>query len=323
MIKFVKGSLIAAGGFAVIGIVLCLISMIFGGRNLSYMIKNDAYLDGKLERVGEKLENVMEKAEGWNISWGHRHHESSERLIVNDVDQETTGVEEHVSIDGIRNLNLILGAGSLVVREKNSSDGIIDIYVQGRGGCDYRTKDDTFYIEGFKGINTIGSNMDENVITLVFPSGSVFEEVDMEVGAGVMEISHLRTREMDAVIGAGGLYLQQAETGDLAVEVGAGKVEADDMVSGDISLTVSMGECIYEGTASGDIDVECDMGSVGLTLKERERDFNYEIECGMGSVQIGGTGFTGLGSQKRVDNGVGREIDVECSMGNIMVSFEE
>lgn len=326
MKKFVTGSLMAAGIFAAVGVVFCLVSGIIGGRNLFYLIQNDDYLEEKLERTGEKLENWIDRADwiGRSESWHWVHHESNpEELTVNDQVVGITGSETQYPVEGIRKLKLILGAGSFVVKEKDADDGMIDIYIQGKGGCDYLLKGDTFYVEGFKGIKTLGSDLAENVITMVIPSDMNFEEIDVEIGAGVMEISSLRTREMDAEIGAGELLINGMETEDFSAEIGAGRIEASQMVSRDVSITVSMGEGLYEGTASGNIDLECDMGNLELTLNEREKDFNYEIESGVGSIKIGGSEFTGLAMERKVDNGARRECDVECAVGNIAIRFQE
>lgn len=327
MKKFVVGGLITAGIFAAAGVILCLISGIFGGRNLFYLIRNDDYLEEKIERAGEKLERAGERmgdwfegAEGWHLVY---NDPNPRELTVNDQVAGPAGSETQYPIDGIRKLDLTLGAGSFVIKEKDGDDGMIDIYVQGRGGCDYLLKEDTFYVEGFKGLKTVGSDLSENVITLVIPSGMEFEEIDVEVGAGVMEINGLRTREIDANIGAGELLMNGTETGDFSAEVGVGRIEASHMVSGDVSLMVSMGEGLYEGTVSGNIDLECDMGNLVVSLNEKEEDFNYQIECGVGVVSIGGSEFSGLATERKVDHGAYRECDVECSVGNIDIKFQE
>lgn len=45
MSKFVKGSLITAGIFGALGVVLCLICTIWGGRNLIYYGLNDSFVE--------------------------------------------------------------------------------------------------------------------------------------------------------------------------------------------------------------------------------------------------------------------------------------
>lgn len=320
MKKFVKGSLITAGILAAAGIVFCLISAIFGGRNLVYFIRNDAYMEEKIEAAGRKLDAFFDR-----IGHGRLQivipYEYSDELIVNDHVVDVTGMEAQKPMDEIRNLSLTLGAGSLVVREKNTNDGMVDIYIQGQGGCDYLVKNGTLYVEGFKGIKTIGTDLVENVITLVFPAGTSFDEVDIEVGAGRMEIVSLSAREIDAAVGAGELIIDSTDAGDLSIEIGAGRLEAYGISAKDASLTVSMGECIYEGIVSGDLDAECDMGNMEFRLEGDEKDFNYEIECAAGNIKIGEASYTALASERKINNGCHRNIEIECSMGNVEIEF--
>lgn len=321
MSKFVKNSLIVAGIFAAIGVVFCLISAIFGGRSLIYYARNDAYMEERINEAVSALENFIYRIDGWHITW---RDENPQELIVNDHVMTVAGTEAQQPIEGISNLNLTLGAGSFVVKEKDADDGMIDIYVQGQGGCDYGVKKgDTLYVEGFKGIKTIGTDLSENVITLVVPAGTKFNEVDVEVGAGVMEIVSLKAKEIDASIGAGELLIGHAKIKELSAEIGVGRLEARDMEAENASLTLGMGECIYEGALSGNLDLECDMGSMEIYLDGHEKDFNYEIECGAGNVEIGGSSYAALASERHIHNGCHRDIEIECNMGNIEIQFKE
>lgn len=323
MKKFAKGSLLTAGILAALGCVLCLISALAGGRSFTYWARNDERVMESLDRVANRLNDAFS---GFHFfcDWHFYYDgENPKDLTVNNDTAGGNAWEAQQSLDGVRELNLILGAGSLVLKEKDSSDGMIDIYVQGKGECDYKIKDGTLYVEGFKGIKTLGSEISENIITLVIPKGTSFEEMDIEVGAGTMEATGVAALEIDASIGAGELVLSKVESQELSVEVGAGRMEAANMVSKDVSITVSMGEGIYEGTISGNAEVECDMGNVEFSLKDSQDAFNYDVECGMGSIEIGGTGFTGLGREQRMNNHASKEFEVNCNLGNINISFQE
>ncbi|MBD5548467.1 MAG: DUF4097 family beta strand repeat protein [Lachnospiraceae bacterium] len=317
MSKFVKSSLIVAGVFAALGVVFCLVSAILGGKSLIYYARN---VEGKSRYVEDVLEDFVYRIDGWHISWRDRN---PEELTVNDHMETTAEQVEHQPIEGIKNLNLMLGAGSFVIREKDTDDGMIDIYIQGKGGCDYAKKGDTLYVEGFKGIKTIETDLSENVITLVIPAGTSMEEVDIEVGAGVMEIVSLKAKEIDALIGAGELRIDQAQAQDLSAEIGVGRFEANNMDVEEASLTLSLGECIYEGAISGNLDIECDMGNMEISLSGHEDDYNYEIECGAGNIEIGGVSYAALASERHINNGCHRDIEIECNMGNIEIQFKE
>lgn len=323
MKKFAKVSLMTAGILAALGFVLCLISALAGGRSFAYWARNDKRVVEQLERVAEQLNNAfggMHFEGDWQFYYDG---ENPKELTVNNHTSGENDWEAQQSLEGVRELELVLGAGSLVLKEKDTSDGMMDISVQGRGGCDYRVNDGTLYIEGFKGIKTVGMDLSENIITLAIPKGTMFSDLDIEVGAGVMEITGVKALEIDATIGAGELSMEQVESEELSAEVGAGRIEANNMVSKDISFTVSMGEGIYEGTATGNVEVECDMGNMKFSIQDSQDSFNYDIECGMGSVEIGGSGFTGLGKEQRVNNHALKEFEVDCNMGNVNISFQE
>ena len=65
------------------------------------------------------------------------------------------------------------------------------------------------------------------------------------------------------------------------------------------------------------------MGNIEFSLQEDQDSFNYDIECDMGSVEIGGSGFSGMGREQRVNNHASKEFEVSCNLGNINISFQE
>lgn len=80
----------------------------------------------RVERIGNALEHIFGRQ---HITW--LHDENPRELTVNH-NQVTgdAGIEAHQAIDGIKNLDLSLGAGSFVLNKKDVDDGMIDIYIQ-------------------------------------------------------------------------------------------------------------------------------------------------------------------------------------------------
>lgn len=315
MKKFVKGSLITAGILAALGLILCLISGMAGGRkSLVYFVDNDEYMAERLESLGDELPDI--RIGNWRLVW----RDKNENRAV-----ETS--RQTVAADGIRNLELELGAGEFIIREKEVSDGVIDIDVEGIGKCSNYVKNDTLYVEGFKSAYVIGSNISINStmnrITLEIPADMSFDEIDVEIGAGVMEISDLKAREFDAAIGAGELTMENIEANEFSTEIGAGSLNAENVSTQNADVTVNLGECIYNGTISGNLEAECDMGSMEFYLNGREEEHNYEIECAAGNIEVGSLSFTALGAEKMINNGVGSTFDISCSMGDITIRFKE
>ena len=67
---------------------------------------------------------------------------------------------------------------------------------------------------------------------------------------------------------------------------------------------------------------ECGLGELDLTLTGTQEDYNYDLECGVGNLDVGSDSYSGLGREKSISNkGADRKLNLECGMGNISVDF--
>ncbi len=324
MKKFARVSLITAGIMGALGCLLCLISVLGGGRNVITYAR-EPYILERLEEKGGLTRRLLRLAglgAGNGSDPGAGSVALSGSLRLNGRGTGTNNAEDQIDITDVRKLSLALGAGTFTVKEKEAGDGeSIDLYIQGVGDCDYYVEDSTLFVNGFKGNHFVSRNA--NSITLKFPMGMSFEEVEIEMGAGIMDCYDLRARELEATVGAGALSMYRSRADELSVELGAGELYASQMEAQEAKLTVGLGNCAWEGEISRSLEAECDMGSAVFILKGKETDFNYEIECNGGTIEMGGYGGSGIGMEKRIDNGAGRDMELTCNLGNITVNFEE
>ena len=65
------------------------------------------------------------------------------------------------------------------------------------------------------------------------------------------------------------------------------------------------------------------MGRIELTAAGKEQDYNYELEVGMGSVTVGAGEFGGMAVEKTIDNSAVKKMDIECGMGSVEIGFED
>lgn len=144
-------------------------------------------------------------------------------------------------------------------------------------------------------------------VTVFYPKGSSFQEIDLEVDAGTVEITGtLQTEEFSVTVGAGEL-------------TGTGGIMAKEC-----DVEVGAGEISLKGIDAETISGECGIGTLELGVKGTEKDYNYSLECGIGEISIGKESYSGLGAEKDIENpGAFRELDLECGMGEIVVNFEK
>lgn len=322
MKKFAKISVITAGIMGVLGCLLCLIAVLGGGWNVvSYA--NSSYIMERMEGKSGLTRSLLRFAglAAENGSDGGSGIVTG-RLRVNGKDAGTNTVEEQIDISHVKKLSLSLGAGSFIVSEKETGDGeSIDLSIRGKGECDFHVEDETLCVSGFKGNHSVGRN--QNSITLGLPRGMKFEEVEIEMGAGVMDCYDIKARELEATVGAGALSLYRSQVQELSVELGAGELCASEMEAEEAQIMVGLGSCSYEGEISHSLEMECNMGNGDFLLTGKETDFNYEIECSGGTITIGGYDAAGLSMERRIDHGARREIELTCNMGNIDIQFTE
>lgn len=320
MSKFAKGSLITAGVLLAVGFVLCLISVIFGGKRI---LSDREFFGERFQVLDDALDNVNIDIGGgrWFVGWDG---EGSSELIINNETISGDG-QYQIPADDISNLELSLGAGTFIIEEKDATDGMIDISVRGVGSCDYHVDGNTLYVDGFDNVDArlVHINDAENVITLKVPKDSSFDSTVTEIGAGIMRVSNIDTKDFSVSLGAGEVDLEAMNVDDFSAEIGAGAMNADDMQINHASLSVDVGGCVFSGNISGDMEVECSMGSVELDLDGKQSDHNYDIECSAGNISMEGFSAMVLDGERNIDNGADSTYSISCDMGNVEIEFED
>lgn len=317
MKKFVKVSLILSGIFMALGIVLCLISTIVGGKKLVYMISQSDDLDEKVEvAVNQVLGLLNEVTDGeWFPAFDGEFHILDEQgnLPLEDASYV-------VPLADVKNLEIAIGAGEVTIEEKELADGNIEIEVSGIGTWEYHIEDDTLCLNAFEEVIT---TLNAGEISIKIPKGSYFEEAEVKVGAGVLELTDMNVKELEAHIGAGEVVMRRIQAEEFAAEVNAGNLRAKEISSVNAELSVDLGECIYEGSISGNLEADCDMGNLDIVLTGSEAEHNYVIECDAGNIDIGDRSVSGVSAEKVIDNGAASNFEIKCGLGNITVDFED
>jgi hypothetical protein len=104
--------------------------------------------------------------------------------------------------------------------------------------------------------------------------------------------------------------------------VGAGTIELKELQAKDVSIECGVGRVFIEGTITGNNDITCGVGNVELNLDGEEDDYSYDIESGVGNINIEDDHYQSI-SDKRINNdGAVGAFKLDCSVGNITVDFQ-
>ena len=61
------------------------------------------------------------------------------------------------------------------------------------------------------------------------------------------------------------------------------------------------------------------VGDVNIGIIGEKEDFNYELSCGMGELDVFDDSYTSLGKDKEIDNDAKHTISLDCGVGRVNV----
>ena len=284
MKKGTKGMLIAAGAFAVAGIGFCI-----GGISVAAVETGGNVFD----QAGQLLQDNDYPLAGL-IHWGNAQYHSS------DIDWDALDGNT-VDMDFASDLEISLKYDELLIQEYDGDK--IRVNVANDAKNDVVVKETSGKI-------TITDTRSGNVkkkkqIKVIVPSGKDFDTVSLGVDMGTIDLEcDLKVQELSVEVGAGefsGYGNITAAYCDL--QVGAGTIDIDQL---DIQK----------------LNADCSAGEIDMVVTGKEKDYNYDLSCGMGEIDLEDSEYSGLGIEKNISNeGARKDMVLECGMGEIDVEF--
>lgn len=304
MKKFTKISLIVVAVMAGVGLILCgIVSMLGGGSGI--------WKDGEL-RYGN-----------WHVGNHGIYYQGENDITIGDW--EETVQKQDISLVDVRNIKLNIDAAELRVVSSDDAENIGIGLVRGNEEYYSCLLDGTTLTVKYDTDNHQIKNNSPK-IELTIPKGAVFETITINTGAveGDFSLDEISCEKMDINVGAGNFEVEKLVVTDkLEVIIGAGNLEIEDGEYQDVKLECGVGNLTFKGKVNGDIKGHCGMGEMELELEGKETDYNYNISCGLGHVEINGTTYSNVAGNKRIENaGAIGTIDLDCGMGGIDVEIE-
>ena len=284
MKKGTKGMLIAAGAFAVAGIGLCI-----GGISVAAVETGVNVFD----QAGQLLQDNDYPLAGL-IHWGNAQYHSS------DIDWDALDGNT-VDMDFASDLEISLKYDELLIQEYDGDKIRVNVAND--------TKNDVV-VKETSGKITITDTRSGNVkkkkqIKVSIPSVKEFDTVSLGVDMGTIDLEcDLKVQELSVEVGAGefsGYGNITAAYCDL--QVGAGTIDIDQI---DVQK----------------LNADCGAGEIDMVVTGKEKDYNYDLSCGMGEIDLEDSEYSGLGIEKNISNeGARKDMVLECGMGEIDVEF--
>lgn len=284
MKKGTKGMLIAAGAFAVAGIGFCI-----GGISVAAVETGGNVFD----QAGQLLQDNDYPLAGL-IHWGNAQYHSS------DIDWDALDGNT-VDMDFASDLEISLKYDELLIQEYDGDK--IRVNVANDAKNDVVVKETSGKI-------TITDTRSGNVkkkkqIKVIVPSGKDFDTISLGVDMGTIDL------ECD-------LKVQE-----LSVEVGAGEFSGyGNITAAYCDLQVDAGTIDIDQLDIQKLNADCSAGEIDMVVTGKEKDYNYDLSCGMGEINLEDSEYSGIGIEKNISNeGARKDMVLECGMGEIDVEF--
>lgn len=122
------------------------------------------------------------------------------------------------------------------------------------------------------------------VLNIYLPREMKFDEADIDIGAGQVQIAYLNADSMDIDVGAGELLADYLVTRDLDIDVGAGSAE--------------------------------------VCMPGRREDYHCVLSYGIGEIVLDGESSGGLGGKSTLSGTTGRQIEIDVGVGSAVLDFD-
>ena len=113
------------------------------------------------------------------------------------------------------------------------------------------------------------------------------------------------------------------ELDKLSLDMGAAECTVLGVTVSKLEIDTGVGAITFSGTVNGDVEIETGVGDVTLNLTGSQTGYNYQVECGVGSINVGAEHYTMLSHETHINNKAPYTMELECGVGNIAVNFDQ
>ena len=113
------------------------------------------------------------------------------------------------------------------------------------------------------------------------------------------------------------------ELDKLSLDMGTAECTVLGVTVSKLEIDTGVGAITFSGTVNGDVEIETGVGDVTLNLTGSQDGYNYQVECGVGSIDVGAEHYTMLSHETHINNKAPYTMELECGVGNIAVNFDQ
>ena len=148
----------------------------------------------------------------------------------------------------------------------------------------------------------------------------VFDETNIEAGAGNINIENLNTQGLYLELGAGDVHIENIiATQEAKIDGGLGRTELKSCEINNLKANLGMGEFVFSGKLTGKNEVDSGIGTINIELLDGLENYTIDVEKGIGSVTLDGKKL----DMDRVYGTGENYLSVDGGIGEIKIDSKE
>lgn len=232
-------------------------------------------------------------------------------------------VDINKSFENVTSLSAEPGVGTFKIKQGDSdqveviAENVSDNFVVEKSSSGHlKLKGRVNFWNFFDGDSVNGNSK----ITIYLPKDFVGEDVDINAGAGNIEIEALSTKKLDIDAGAGNIKGQNIVAEQVDLDGGVGEIDLEQVDFTKVDIDCGVGNINLQGSLYGKSEIECGVGEVTLDLNGTQDDYNIKIDKGLGSINVNGEKYSDI---QWHNNTAANTLDIDGGVGDIDINFKE
>lgn len=287
MNKFIKITLACAAVCLVLGIVLLTAGFFLGGRisDFPYRYRFNYFPHASSSHFYTSLPDSQT-----------HHAENPHHSSPASTPSANKAVVVPNASDQITQLDFDFGGAEIFIVTGDA----FDLSVEGSSRYQSRVVNGEWKIE----TSDIDYPNDDTVFTVTVPRDTVFQSIELSVGAGLLHADALSCSKAEFEVGAGSMELDAFTcTQECSIEIGAGNFE------------------LTNGALNGRIEIECGLGTADLQVARPESCY-ADLSSSLGCITFDGTEYRSIAEHTIHGSRPSAAMyEIECSLGTIDVEF--
>lgn len=148
------------------------------------------------------------------------------------------------------------------------------------------------------------------------------DNLDINLNTGEMNLENIVAQKADIYVNTGHATVDKMQVAQKTyLEVNTGDFIIDDINAKDIKAKCGVGKLDFTGVITGDNYIDNNVGDVEINVEGNKNDYNYDVNCGYGSVIINDEKYSDVKTQVESNMNAKNNFTIGCGVGKVKLNI--